>query len=508
MANQWTINQTVDLHKGVRTPQVWPEALMLCGDDRAHVWRVRVLDGGAPAALTGSVTGYFVRADGVTVSVAGTLAGNVASVVLKSGCYAADGDMAAVMRLASEGTVLTLATIVLPVRRVLTDSIADPEHIVPSLDALLAQITAMEQGTEAAETAAESAEAGAAVATAAAAAANTAAGRADDAAAAIEELTVSAAALAPGAQPTATVTEGAGGGKHIVLGVPAGEPGTGMEIKGVYASVAALTAAVASPVQGDMYAIGTGEPYTIYMWDATEGASGWISLGEIRGAKGDTGAQGPKGDTGAQGPKGDDGVSPSVAVSKAGGVATVTITDAEGEHAFTVSDGAKGDRGEPGAAGATGVTYTPTVDAEGNLSWSNDGGLTNPDSVNIRGPEGQAAAISDTGWLTLALEGGISAHDGTFAVTPQYRRIANHVYIKGHVNCAVPSGGVLIAVLPEGFRPVSGTHYDIGECSGQRISRIYVDVGGNLKCEWVNAIGGSAYTGALWIQIDMDYLTD
>ena len=167
MAMQWTIDQTVDLHKGVRTPQVWPEALMLCGDDRAHVWRVRVLDGGAPATLTGSVTGYFVRADGVTVSVTGALTGNVASVVLKSGCYAADGDMAAVMRLASEGTVLTLATIVLPVRRVLTDSIADPEHIVPSLDALLAQITAMEQGTEAAETAAESAEAGAAAATAA-----------------------------------------------------------------------------------------------------------------------------------------------------------------------------------------------------------------------------------------------------------------------------------------------------------------------------------------------------
>ena len=97
MANQWTINQTVDLHKGVRTPQVWPEALMLCGDDRAHVWRVRVLDGGVPATLTGSVTGYFVRADGVTVSVTGTLVGNVASVVLKSGCYAADGDMAAVI---------------------------------------------------------------------------------------------------------------------------------------------------------------------------------------------------------------------------------------------------------------------------------------------------------------------------------------------------------------------------------------------------------------------------
>lgn len=508
MAMQWTIDQTVDLHKGVRTPQVWPEALMLCGDDRAHVWRVRVLDGGAPATLTGSVTGYFVRADGVTVSVTGALTGNVASVVLKSGCYAADGDMAAVMRLASEGTVLTLATIVLPVRRVLTDSIADPEHIVPSLDALLAQITAMEQGTEAAETAAESAEAGAAAATAAATAANTAAGRADDAAAAIEELTVSAAALAPGSQPTATVAENADGGKHIAFGVPAGEPGTGMEIKGVYASVAALAAAVTSPVQGDMYAIGAGEPYTIYMWDATGGTGGWVSLGEIRGAKGDTGAQGPKGDTGAQGPKGDDGVSPEVAVEKTGGVVTVTITDAGGAHTFTVSDGAKGDTGDTGATGAAGATYTPSVDADGNLSWSNNGGLDNPETVNIKGPAGETPTIPDSGWQALTLSDGVAAADTAFAVAPQYRKIANRVYIRGHVKCSVPSGGTLIAVLPEGYRVPSGTRYDIGECGGTRVSRIYADADGNLKCEWIQNIGGSAFTGETWIQIDMDYLTD
>lgn len=153
---------------------------------------------------------------------------------------------------------------------------------------------------------------------------------------------------------TAVVTDGTDGGKHIAFGVPAGEPGTGMEIKGIYDTATALGAAVANPAQGDMYAVGTGEPYTIYMWDATGGTGGWVSLGEIRGAKGDAGAQGPKGDTGAQGPKGDDGVSPTVAVEKTGGVATVTITDAAGAHTFTVSDGAKGDTGDTGATGATG----------------------------------------------------------------------------------------------------------------------------------------------------------
>lgn len=52
------------------------------------------------------------------------------------------------------------------------------------------------------------------------------------------------------------------------------------------------------------------------------------------------------------------------------------------------------------------------------------------------------------------------------------------------------------------------THYDIGECGGTRVSRIYADADGNLKCEWIQNIGGSAFTGETWIQIDMDYLVD
>lgn len=38
--------------------------------------------------------------------------------------------------------------------------------------------------------------------------------------------------------------------------------------------------------------------------------------------------------------------------------------------------------------GAKGVTFTPFVAADGSLSWTNDGGLINPETVNIRGPQG------------------------------------------------------------------------------------------------------------------------
>lgn len=41
-----------------------------------------------------------------------------------------------------------------------------------------------------------------------------------------------------------------------------------------------------------------------------------------------------------------------------------------------------------GGVGENGATFTPALDAAGNLSWSNDKGLANPATVNIKGPQG------------------------------------------------------------------------------------------------------------------------
>ncbi len=38
--------------------------------------------------------------------------------------------------------------------------------------------------------------------------------------------------------------------------------------------------------------------------------------------------------------------------------------------------------------GTQGVTFTPAVSEEGEISWTNDGELDNPDPVNIKGPKG------------------------------------------------------------------------------------------------------------------------
>lgn len=47
-----------------------------------------------------------------------------------------------------------------------------------------------------------------------------------------------------------------------------------------------------------------------------------------------------------------------------------------------------GPHGPAGPEGPVGTTFTPSVSAEGVISWTNDGEKLNPPSVNIKGPKG------------------------------------------------------------------------------------------------------------------------
>ena len=61
---------------------------------------------------------------------------------------------------------------------------------------------------------------------------------------------------------------------------------------------------------------------------------------------GDKGEQGEQGVQGNPGADGNDGVSPDVSVSKTGRTATITITDADGDHTFSLIDGKDGTDGK------------------------------------------------------------------------------------------------------------------------------------------------------------------
>ena len=111
-----------------------------------------------------------------------------------------------------------------------------------------------------------------------------------------------------------------------------GDAGTGLDILGTYNNLGALQSAVTQPQQGDMYNVGTTAPYTVYMWDTTNGGK-WISQGQLQGAKGDTGPQGPQGDPGPQGEQGPQGE-----------------RGLQGEQG---PPGPEGPQGEPGVSGLT-----------------------------------------------------------------------------------------------------------------------------------------------------------
>lgn len=133
-----------------------------------------------------------------------------------------------------------------------------------------------------------------------------------------------------------------------------------------------------------------------------------------KGDKGDTGATGPAGETGATGPKGDTGATPAITVSatidNTSNNPTVTVDQtgtAEAPHITFNFKGLKGEKGDagsgPGGSGENGATFTPAIDSDGNLSWTNDKGLDNPETVNIKGPKGDtgqngaAGAKGETG---------------------------------------------------------------------------------------------------------------
>lgn len=87
-------------------------------------------------------------------------------------------------------------------------------------------------------------------------------------------------------------------------------------------------------------------------------------------------------------------VSPTLTETKTEDGYDITIKDADGEREISIKNGEKGEKGDTGEKGddgkdgINGSTFTPNVDENGIITWTNDGGLENPQSVNIKGVKG------------------------------------------------------------------------------------------------------------------------
>lgn len=131
-----------------------------------------------------------------------------------------------------------------------------------------------------------------------------------------------------------------------------GEPGTSFAPLGYFDSVLALEESITEPSPGDVYGVGSSAPYEIYVWDGVNQL--WVNNGQLQGAA--------------------------------------------------------GEQGKPGA------TFIPSVDANGNLSWSNDGGLENPPLRNISGPRGDTGPKGEDGKgpYEVASANGYTGTEATF----------------------------------------------------------------------------------------------
>ena len=127
-----------------------------------------------------------------------------------------------------------------------------------------------------------------------------------------------------------------------------------------------------------------------------------IESGALQSIKGEKGEKGDPGDPGENGKdglpgRGIVGVVRTNGDGAPGTTDTYTITYTDNTTSiFFVYNGADGEdgkdgefSGESGADGSNGATFIPHIDSLGNLSWSNDKGLNNPDLINIMGSDGK-----------------------------------------------------------------------------------------------------------------------
>ena len=188
-----------------------------------------------------------------------------------------------------------------------------------------------------------------------------------------------------------------------------GDTGTGLDILGTYDNLEALQSAVTQPQQGNMYNVGTTAPYTVYMWDTTNGGE-WISQGQLQGAKGETGPQGPQGEPGPQGPQGPQGEQGpqgqqggpgqaatiqvgQVTTGKPGSQATVTNSGTENAAVlnFVIPQGATGQTGPTGPAPNLEIGTVNTLPA-GQNATANITGTTPNFALNLGLPRGESGA--------------------------------------------------------------------------------------------------------------------
>lgn len=287
-----------------------------------------------------------------------------------------------------------------------------------------------------------------------------------------------------------------------------------------------------------------------------------LENGEFNGPKGEQGPQGPKGETGvagAQGPKGDTG-----AAGEAGGYYTPAVTQPDENTLRVAFTPSKEDMpavadtditlpaggGGGGGSGEDGGYYAPSVDDEGNLTWTaSKTGMPAVDGANIKGPKGDTGATGATGpkgetgatgaqgpqgpagdagtdgksAYAYAVEGGYTGTETEFAAKLAQEKFANPYALTfaGAVTGSYDGSEAVTVEIPSGGGAQSESYsvtYQTDEISEDvtSISLLINDTDMLWKILNADYLTIKAYvtkpsdgttTGAVWFGIDTNFIT-
>lgn len=119
------------------------------GDVLSQRFGVRIMKNKEPVNLTGATcVGFFIRPDGVTLVLEGSVSGNTAYIALPQAAFAKTGQFTLAIKVSGDGFDSTMRIVDGTVDETTTGAVSDPASAIPSLEELMAVIERAEDAAE------------------------------------------------------------------------------------------------------------------------------------------------------------------------------------------------------------------------------------------------------------------------------------------------------------------------------------------------------------------------
>lgn len=130
-----TVQRTVNLSEPI-LPEAFPGP-MYEGESNAHTFALSAVKAAQPIPLTGSVVGYFERADKTTVRVEGHTESGIAFLTLPPECYAVEGKCTLAIMLLNDSTQTVIYAAAGIVKNTIDGAVINGGNAIPTYDEIM-----------------------------------------------------------------------------------------------------------------------------------------------------------------------------------------------------------------------------------------------------------------------------------------------------------------------------------------------------------------------------------